>query len=92
MSFSLDQRVSDSVGPYKKATSYRVIERRRGISTASKTIWKTTRGNPLATQLGDCRLIVGHYERQGEIKIDDTSSDSPSEREIARRKRMKRGG
>src|SRR5437899_486650 len=37
-------------------------------------------------------VIVGHYERQGEIKIDDTSSDSPSEREIARRKRMKREG
>jgi hypothetical protein len=34
-------------------------------------------------------LIVGHYEREGEIKIGDTS-DSPSEREIARRERMKR--
>src|SRR6266702_3719281 len=37
-------------------------------------------------------LIVGHYEREGEIKINDTSLDSPSEREIARRKRMKREG
>src|SRR6266568_262503 len=37
-------------------------------------------------------LIVGHYERAGEIKINDTSLDSPSEREIARRKRMKREG
>jgi len=36
-------------------------------------------------------LIVGHYEREGEIKIDDTLY-SPSEREIARRKRMKREG
>ena len=37
-------------------------------------------------------LIVGHYEREGEIKIGDTALDSPSEREIARRKRMKREG
>ena len=35
-------------------------------------------------------LIVGHYEREGEIKIGDTTLDSPSEREIARRERMKR--
>src|SRR6266480_6407232 len=37
-------------------------------------------------------LIVGHYEREGEIKISDTTLDAPSEREIARRKRMKREG
>src|SRR6266481_3812445 len=37
-------------------------------------------------------LIVGHYEREGEIKIGDTALDAPSEREIARRKRMKREG
>jgi dihydrofolate reductase len=37
-------------------------------------------------------LIVGHYEREGEIKIGDASLDSPSEREIARRERMKREG
>jgi dihydrofolate reductase len=37
-------------------------------------------------------LIVGHYEREGEIKIADTALDSPSEREIARRERMKREG
>src|SRR5690349_255287 len=35
-------------------------------------------------------LIVGHYERAGEIKIGDATLDSPSEREIARQKRMKR--
>src|SRR5258707_14492840 len=29
-------------------------------------------------------LIVGHYEREGVIKIGDTMLDSPSEREIAR--------
>jgi dihydrofolate reductase len=37
-------------------------------------------------------LIVGHYEREGEIKPGDTTPDSPSEREIARQKRMKREG
>src|SRR5436190_19872633 len=37
-------------------------------------------------------LIVGHYEREGEIKISNTALDAPSEREIARRKRMKREG
>jgi len=37
-------------------------------------------------------LIVGHYEREGEVKIDDTMLNSPSEREIARRERMKREG
>src|SRR6266705_2856935 len=37
-------------------------------------------------------LIVGHYEREGEIKIGGTTLDAPSEREIARRKRMKREG
>ena len=35
-------------------------------------------------------LIVGHYERGGEIKIGDTALDSPSNRELARRERMKR--
>ena len=37
-------------------------------------------------------LIVGHYEREGEIKIGGAPLDSPSEREIARRERMKREG
>ena len=37
-------------------------------------------------------LIVGHYERKGEIEIGDTALDSPSELEIARRKRMKQEG
>ena len=35
-------------------------------------------------------LIVGHYEREGEIKIGDTALDNPSDREVARRERMKR--
>ena len=37
-------------------------------------------------------LIIGHYERGGEIKIGDTAIDSPSEREKARQERMKREG
>lgn len=37
-------------------------------------------------------LIVGHYEREGEIEVNDTSLDAPSEREVARRERMRREG
>jgi len=35
-------------------------------------------------------VIVGHYERAGEIRIGDADLDSPSDREIARRARMER--
>ena len=35
-------------------------------------------------------LIVGHYERDGEIAIGDTALDAPSDREVARQERMKR--
>jgi dihydrofolate reductase len=37
-------------------------------------------------------IMIGHYERDGEIKIGDTALDTPSEREIARQERMKREG
>ena len=37
-------------------------------------------------------LIVGHYEREGEIQVGDAPLDSPSEREMARQERMKREG
>ena len=37
-------------------------------------------------------LVVGHYEREGEIKTSDTTLDSPSDREIARRERIKGEG
>ena len=37
-------------------------------------------------------LIVGHYEREGEIKMGDAMLDSPSQREIDRRQRIKREG
>ena len=37
-------------------------------------------------------LVVGHYEREGGIRIGDAMLHSPSERELARRERMKREG
>jgi dihydrofolate reductase len=37
-------------------------------------------------------LIIGHYERDGAVKTANVLVDPPSEREIARRKRMKREG
>jgi hypothetical protein len=37
-------------------------------------------------------LMVGHYERAGEIKTGDAPLDSISKRELARRERMKREG
>jgi dihydrofolate reductase len=37
-------------------------------------------------------ILIGHYERGGEIKTADTALDSPSEREIARQARMRREG
>jgi len=37
-------------------------------------------------------IMIGHYERHGEIKIGGTELDSPSAREIARQARMTREG
>ena len=37
-------------------------------------------------------ILIGHYERDGEIKIGGTELESPSDREIARQERMKREG
>ena len=37
-------------------------------------------------------LVVGHYERDGEITIGDTALAAPSEREVARQERMRREG
>jgi dihydrofolate reductase len=37
-------------------------------------------------------VIVGHYEREGEIKGGDTAAESPSALETARQERMKREG
>jgi dihydrofolate reductase len=45
-----------------------------------------------SSRVSSSGLLIGHYERDGEINIRDTAVDSPSEREIARRERMKREG
>jgi dihydrofolate reductase len=37
-------------------------------------------------------LLIGHYERAGDITIGDTAFDAPSDAERARRERMKREG
>jgi dihydrofolate reductase len=37
-------------------------------------------------------ILIGHYERGGDIKTGAAALDTPSEREIARQKRMKREG
>jgi dihydrofolate reductase len=43
-----------------------------------------------SSRVSSSGILVGHYERDGEIKIGDTAMDSPSQREIARQERMKR--
>jgi hypothetical protein len=45
-----------------------------------------------SSRVSSTGVLIGHYERGGEIKIGDTALDSPSELEIARQKRMKREG
>ncbi len=37
-------------------------------------------------------IVIGHYERDGEVKIGETELSSPSEAEVARQERMKREG
>ena len=37
-------------------------------------------------------LMVAHYERDGEIKVDDAGLAEPSKAEAARQERMKREG
>jgi dihydrofolate reductase len=44
------------------------------------------------SRISSTGVLVGHYERSGEIKIGDTAQDSPSEAERARQGRMKREG
>jgi len=46
----------------------------------------------ISSRVSSTGILIGHYERDGEIKIGDTALDSPSEREIARQERMKREG
>jgi hypothetical protein len=38
------------------------------------------------------KVLIGRYEREGQIKIADAALDSPSKREIARQERMRREG
>ena len=44
------------------------------------------------SRISSSGVVIGHYERGGEIKVSDTALDSPSKREIARQERMKREG
>ena len=37
-------------------------------------------------------VVIGHYERAGSVKVDDTALGKPSDAELARRERMKREG
>src|SRR3990170_4152354 len=43
-----------------------------------------------SSRVSSTGVVIGHYERAGEIKIVDGALDSPSKREFARRERMKR--
>jgi dihydrofolate reductase len=45
-----------------------------------------------SSRVSSTGVLIGHYERDGEIKIVDGALDSPSEREFTRRERMKREG
>jgi hypothetical protein len=42
------------------------------------------------SRISSTGLLIGHYDREGEIKIGDTAMPSPSAREMARQERMKR--
>jgi dihydrofolate reductase len=46
----------------------------------------------IRSRVSSSGVLVGHYERSGEIKVDDTALGSPSKLELARRERMKREG
>jgi dihydrofolate reductase len=45
-----------------------------------------------SSRVSSSGVLIGHYERDGEIKIIDRALGSPSKREIARQERMKREG
>jgi dihydrofolate reductase len=45
-----------------------------------------------SSRVSSTGVLIGHYERDGEIKVHDAALDSPSKREIARQQRMKREG
>jgi dihydrofolate reductase len=45
-----------------------------------------------SSRVSSTGVVIGHYERNGEVKVDDTALASPSKLEIARQARMKREG
>jgi dihydrofolate reductase len=45
-----------------------------------------------SSRVSSTGVLIGHYERDGEVKIRDGALDSPSKREITRQERMKREG
>jgi dihydrofolate reductase len=45
-----------------------------------------------SSRVSSTGLLIGHYERDGEIKMGGSTLESPSKREIARQERMKREG
>ncbi len=47
---------------------------------------------PTSSRVSSTGVLIGHYERDGKIKIVDGALDSPSKREIARQERMEREG
>ena len=72
-----------------------IFVRRLGDAPVRSGVWRRDRPRLQGEVRSSARaqdLIVGHYEREGEIRIGDTAVDSPSDREVARRERMKRVG
>jgi dihydrofolate reductase len=45
-----------------------------------------------SSRISSTGVVIGHYERAGEVKVDDTALASPSDAERARQARMKREG
>jgi dihydrofolate reductase len=44
------------------------------------------------SRVSSAGLMIGHYDRDGEVRIGDTALDAPSARELARQQRMNREG
>ena len=45
-----------------------------------------------SSRISSTGVLIGHYERDSEVKVREGALDSPSKREIARQERMKREG
>jgi dihydrofolate reductase len=48
--------------------------------------------NLVRSRVSSTGIVLGHYERAGDIKIGDTALDNPSKAELARRERIRREG